>query len=285
MTEHRYKPVKSCIYCGEKKLAADAPRFTDEHIIPYSLGGNLVLPESCCSACQRIINQQIETPITNLEWGYFRTKHNLPSRKKSVRSHVKLRRKDGSFFKMPIADYSAPLPLYRFYEARKLSGLPGCDDFHWTMSILTKKENEVAMQKKYPDWDQQHAILTRPHIFSRLLAKIAHCYIIAEYGIDGFKPLCTDLILGKTDNWCHLVGGEFDIPPPQPGKGHITDIYLKVASPHILIIVDIRLFASNETPKYHVVAGSIDTKNPVHRSKLETHQKEGKTKLIPFTGF
>ncbi len=38
----RTDPIGRCIYCGGRK------GLLDEHIIPYGLGGNLVLPEASC---------------------------------------------------------------------------------------------------------------------------------------------------------------------------------------------------------------------------------------------
>ncbi|WP_432211999.1 HNH endonuclease [Bosea vestrisii] len=45
---HRYAPVGTCIYCG-----TTAGRLTDEHIIPESFGGALLLPTASCDDCAR----------------------------------------------------------------------------------------------------------------------------------------------------------------------------------------------------------------------------------------
>ncbi len=42
-----YQEVGSCIYCGS------TDNLSNEHIIPYGLGGNLELPKSSCSRCAR----------------------------------------------------------------------------------------------------------------------------------------------------------------------------------------------------------------------------------------
>ena len=44
----RYPPVGRCIYCGSD---GDAKGLSDEHMVPFSLGGDAVLPKASCAAC------------------------------------------------------------------------------------------------------------------------------------------------------------------------------------------------------------------------------------------
>lgn len=275
---HRYEAVEKCIYCGALELPEGATKFGDEHIIPFSLGGNLVLPEASCKACEKVINREIETPINSHEWGNLRASRDFPTRNpKKRRTHVKLKRKDGSAFKAPIKDYSAPTPLYLFSEARILNGLPsGSDHLRWTMKMFTDHDAEMAMKSKFPDWDGVHVIKTRPHEFARLIAKIGHGYATAELGIDTFHPLTTEIIRGISDDYFYTVGGTWDIEAPITGGDHITNIRLLVEGSSMLVIVDVRLFSQAETPSYHAVVGRIDFQNPLHAAALEKHRNEGK---------
>ncbi len=43
-----YQPVGRCIFCGSEKGTMD-----DEHIIPFFLGGRLVLPNASCKDCAK----------------------------------------------------------------------------------------------------------------------------------------------------------------------------------------------------------------------------------------
>ena len=118
---------------------------------------------------------------------------------------------------MPVSDYSAPVPLYKFSEARILNGYPsGLDNLRWKMGLITDEETEVAAQKKYPEWDQQHHINPRPDRHARFLAKIAHSYVVGEMGIEAFHALVPDIILGKSDDYYYTVGGSWDPLPPHP---------------------------------------------------------------------
>ena len=47
-----YDPVGRCIYCGAG--AAGDIDLGDEHIIPLSLAGQLILPAASCHKCERI---------------------------------------------------------------------------------------------------------------------------------------------------------------------------------------------------------------------------------------
>ncbi|MGA2841709.1 MAG: HNH endonuclease [Steroidobacteraceae bacterium] len=288
MPDHLYPPLRMCMYCGTTTLPSGVKRFTDEHIIPLALGGNLVLPEASCTECAKIINKQIETPVLFKEWGYLRIKRGFPSRKRknkrdAQKTQVTLTRQDGRPMRIGVADYSCPVPLYKFKEARIFSGAPrGDDNFHWTMDILTSHDDEMAMQTKFPEWNRQHAIMAQPYQFARLLAKIGFSYAVAEYGLAGFTPLVTDPILGRSDGYFDTVGGSLDVQDAIAGGDHLTTIKILVRDGNrALLIVDIRLFSQIRTPSYHVVVGEIDFDNPAHASVFEKHRIESKVHLLP----
>jgi 5-methylcytosine-specific restriction endonuclease McrA len=192
MPPHRYPQVGICIYCG---YHGPLP-LTDEHIIPLAFGGTLILPDASCEDCARIINREIETPVCHKEWGLFRAKHRWPTRKPRKRPKSAVIRGDAGYHQeIAMGEYSAPVPLYRFVEARVSSGLPrGDDDVHWTVSILTNDHEEAEMQRRYPKWDRIRRFKMQPKEFARLLAKIAHAYVVAECGLSGFWPSNCDII-------------------------------------------------------------------------------------------
>jgi hypothetical protein len=283
LPSHFYPPIRKCIYCGTTKLPPGVSRFTNEHIIPLALGGNLILREASCTVCAKIINTQIETPVLLQEWGYLRIKRGFPSRNKNNKrearkTHVTLTRHDGLPMRIGVMDYSCPVPLYKFKEARIFSGLPrGDDNFHWTMEMLSSHDDEMEMQRKFPQWNRQHSILTRPYQFARLLAKIAFSYAVAEYGLGGFTPLVVDIILGRSDDYFYTVGGSLDIQDAIPGGDHITDIKIFCRSlKRALLFVEVRLFSQIRTPTYHVVVGEIDFDNLQHVAIVSKHRINGK---------
>lgn len=186
---------------------------------------------------------------------------------------------------VPVADYSCPVPLYKFKEARILSGLPrGDDNYHWTMEMLSSPDEEVEMQLKFPEWNRQHSIRAQPYQFARLLAKIAFSYSVAEYGLGAFTPLVVDIIRGHSDDYFYSVGGQFEIQAAIPGGNHVTDIKILFRSARqALLIVDVRLFSQIRTPAYHIVVGEIDLHNPKQAAAFERHHAQGKLD-IPIGG-
>lgn len=279
----RYEPLGICIYCGETELPDDVPRFGDEHIIPLALGGNLILPEASCKTCEATINRLIETPISSQEWGYFRSKHNFPTRNKRRRkTHVTLKKYDGGPLQVPIRDYPSPVPLYLLSEARILSGrAASIDPLSWTMKVLTEDRSETEMRAKYPEWDGGHQVKIRVHEFARLIAKIGYGYAVAELGYGAFRPIANDIILGRSDDLFELVGGSFDLEAPIDGGDHLLNIdALFVRAGIALVIVRIRLFSAMNTPIYHAIVGEINLYCPSHRAAFEKHRANGRMKNI-----
>lgn len=71
----------------------------------------------------------------------------------------------------------------------------------------------------------------RPKEFARLLAKIAHGYAVAEYGLGGFIPCNQDIILGQSDDCFSTVGGQLEIPPVEQDVKHCSDGKMEIVQP------------------------------------------------------
>jgi hypothetical protein len=146
--------------------------------------------------------------------------------------------------------------------------------------MLSSNDEEVAMQKSFPRWNQQHKIKMRPHLFARMLAKIALGYAVAEYGasrLNAFTPLVRGVIRGTDGDWTQLVGGSLDIPAPIPGGNHLTDLSILGTGPSSgYLLCDIRLFSNIATPSYRVVVGQVTFENPEHVRAFEQHRLNGK---------
>lgn len=62
LNRHVYDSVGFCIYCGASE------DLRDEHIVPYGLGGNLVLPKSSCGACADITSKFERSVLRGSFW-------------------------------------------------------------------------------------------------------------------------------------------------------------------------------------------------------------------------
>lgn len=273
---HYYPPLKQCMYCFKIEPDIGKERFGDEHIIPLALGGNLILKESSCDHCAGIINKEIETPVLFKEWKLMRVKRDFPSRskRKTQPKKVKLFTRTGKKFTVPLIDYSTPVPAYKFIAPRMLSNSPEFDNNKcWTMSIYTSHDEEMLMKEKYPQWDETHRIVAKPYEFARLLAKIAHGRAVSEYGLEGFRPLGLEVILGRSDDYFNTVGGSLETEPAIEGDDHILDLSILFKSPTLaLLIAEIRLFSQIDSPKYKVVTGEINLENPDHLRCFKKHE-------------
>ena len=287
MATHRYAPVGRCIYCGTTDLPPGVRRFSDEHVVPLALNGGLVLPEASCRDCERIINKEIESPLLSAEWGHFRAKYGLPTRRPKNRSKtVSLESRTGGYIEIPANEYSAPVLLYNFAPPRILSGSQPIPNSHaWTLSVLGGGDEEVGLQQRYPHWTEAHEFRLEPFRWARFIAKIAYGYAAAEVGLHCFRPLVRDIILGKSDDYFHFVGSASSDPPdsgwPVGGKHHFG-ITIRFVKDNIgLVVVDVKLFAEAGTPVYHAVVGEVDAKNPEHFAALEQYRSDGRLALMP----
>src|SRR5437773_2777873 len=70
----KVEPVGACIYCGAKN------ELSDEHVVPFGLGGNLVLSKSSCQQCA-VTTSGFERRVLRGFMLASRTVANLPTRR------------------------------------------------------------------------------------------------------------------------------------------------------------------------------------------------------------
>lgn len=287
-----------CIYCGAK---ANETELTDEHIIPFSLGGNAYIKDGSCRACA-VETTRIEDTLGRKVFWDFRAHANVQTRRPKERPTefpftVSIDGGDLHVKNVPVSDhpYFTPMPVW---------GLPGilsseqpttqfkhykAHVFYWIppsiRDVLDLSHGQVA-EIPFPNFKIDH------HRFARAIAKIAYCQAILKYGPHGFRKLVTpDLILGRYPCVPHFVGCEIaDPPPPEPPSvQHKVQIWTEVKGPLKLIVVTVRLFANSGVenhgpPIYEVVVGApLSAKNQSGQSpfrKKRPNQKPIKI-LLP----
>jgi hypothetical protein len=247
-TSHWYSPVGRCIYCG---VASGVEKLGSEHIIPYSLGGNAILPDACCHNCGAI-QTYIEGVCARKLYDRVRIQHGLPTRNPKNRprtlavdyefeTHVERQ------FHRP---KDAPLMLMSFQF-----GLPGIlrgKTESWFRPVITSSKNFDTRGAKRVKVDAPPVPI---NVFARMLAKIGHAYATAELGINVFKPLLPEIILNANAYPFYLVGGEPRIAPADPGICHELRLGTTNVDDKQFIMVNIRLFSYLGTPIYRVVVG------------------------------
>lgn len=235
------------------------------------------LPDASCENCQRIINGY-EWTVGRRIFGDFRIRHNIKSKRSKTKRpstiDVEFQRTDGSRFFENVnrKEYHAPLFMYKFGQASILRGLPsGTGIFEWLpYAIVNSNEGKAFVEKHRAH--VIHRVKMVPVELARTLAKIAHSFAVAELGWGSFNPIVQniDTILCKTDDVAYTVGGDMELKPPIPDAGHLTLASILIRPDgDPLLVVDVRLFASIDTPNFHVVVGSFDLRKPRQRSVFQ----------------
>lgn len=269
----RHKRIPSfgeCIYCGRR--GSEVP-LTDEHVVPYSLGGNVVIENASCEACAEI-TKNLEGVMARQVWWDFRIHAGVQTRRKKKRPLVlpaTVSVNGGERFRKEFSvrdhPYFTPMPVW---------GLPG-------VLVGSPPAEKFLIEKAHvfyyvpPDIDRtlgllhgQVAEIPFPQFridsykFARGIAKIAYCQVVATQGLHNFRRLVTPaLILGRYPYVPYFVGsGLSDPPPPTDAKVmHRIDIAVRSIGVMKLLVVAVRLFANSGTeengpPIYYVVVGA-----------------------------
>lgn len=267
----RYDPVNACIYCGSLE------DLTDEHVIPYSLSGNILLPKASCKSCAEITHK-FERTVARRVYGNFRIHNQVRTRRpKSRPTHLVIGTNTGNK-DIPISEHHGTAFVCKFRRALALKGVDfdlNDNSSHW-LPVAISDHKALENLGKHRGWDRKVTASFHPLELAKTIAKIGYSYAIGEFGCRSFYPLVTDLILGKSENFSYFVGGDWELPPPQVDSDNHLGIELQFSGGKLWVVPSVRLFSPAGTPKYHVAVGYIDAANPVHQAILEKHLKAGK---------
>jgi hypothetical protein len=256
---YTYDAVEECIYCGAKL------ELSDEHIIPYGLGGRLVLPKASCRACSEKTSKFERTCMRTM-YGPLRLLYGLPSRRKDTRPqtlNLKIKKTPTSPWEYtPIAQERFPfLITFPFFDAPGLFGgtqeglsqkpatkrlwIRGASPYYDFFELLEELVRELKVYSVQPE-----AKADVP-AFCSLLAKIALCAIVACGGRATRQSTLARIAIGQDMGDClHYIGAVTDDEMPSKmlhelsvGRMLTTDA----------VAVRIRLLARLGTPTYLVV--------------------------------
>lgn len=249
----RFESKGCCIYCGARGV-----ELSDEHIVPYSLGGHHVIANASCHSCADV-TKKFEQDVARGMWGDARVSYDAPSRRKKQRPKSLVfndpenpRRK----ICVPYAEYPAPLIFYKMSNAGLLEGLSETTDISHLWQFIGLVDDVKAKQ-----FEEKFGIKLSvkfrhvPDSFARMIAKIGYGHILSILDLCDFRSLCVPYILGQKKNLSYIVGGSFNSPAPEIDKGYVLNTVGFGDANRIMLIAEVRLFANNETPAYHVLVG------------------------------
>jgi hypothetical protein len=261
----KIKSKAVCIYCKQTAL-----KLTDEHVVPFSLGGQHVIEKASCLGCADI-TKKFEQDVARGLWGDARISYSAPSRRKKQRpTHILLSGNTSSEEPLQIAyrDYPAPMIFYIMAQAGILQGFKQTHDLSPKWRLVA-----IADDNKIKKFESQYAgRLTAkfrhvPDSFGRLIAKIGYCQILCSLDPSDFNPICLPYILGTEKNLSYIVGGRETIADTLPGVGYFIASHFFGTSDKAVLAAEIRLFADNATPTYHVIVGDVFGAENVKRVK------------------
>lgn len=250
----KFGPLGYCLYCGE------IDGLTDEHIVPYGLNGNIVLPKSSCFSCQKITSK-IELFVLRDMLGMLRTRHNLKSR------HRKKRADREVYIDIVDQPYEERVQLNRD-ELPTVICMPnwGSDSLCWTLGLVAP-EKKSEMVWRFPSGDAERILEVagnRPYqlpnmvfnqsIFARFIAKIGLSFAYAAFG---GLPVATDLsnlILCEDVDFRTRVGSEM----PRTGSSFLWKVSLALGDLHRggrWLAAQIEFFTPFHTPTYFLMIG------------------------------
>lgn len=272
----KYPGYGRCIYCGSD---GGAEGLHDEHILPFSLGGNTEIKDANCNVCRRMIDP-IDRHLGRDVYGQFRIHANIQTNHPEERPTVlpasfTIGGKEVSL-NLSIKDHPYSLAMPIWGDAGFLRSAPIDSPFpepYWHFyhhePPHLRKMLGVTDDPTFKIWSSGHCDRV---LLARALAKIAYCHAVRKFGLYGFRPLALpDIIRGQFSSISYFVGGPLTIPPPPFEKGMrhailFNEMDVNPAHPNAigaslkLHLAFIRLFADSAheqhgMPIYHVVVG------------------------------
>jgi hypothetical protein len=253
----------ACIYCGATNV-----ELSDEHIVPYSLGGSHVLRKASCSGCANI-TKKFEQKVARDLWGDARTAFNAPTRrKKERRTHLTMSdpHDPAKELLIPAGKYPAGLVFYKMPQAGLLQGMPETVDISsiWEMVVIDDDKRRQRFLEQHPG----KLVIRFRHVpsdFGRLLAKIGYGQVLTTLDPGDFRPICLPYITGEKTNVSYVVGGTFADQVPEPENGYSLRTAAFGSSQRVMLVALIRLYANTHAPAYHVVVGDVAGAENVER--------------------
>lgn len=247
--------VGRCIYCG-----ATTPPLSDEHVIPYSLGGNLLLKNASCGTCSKV-TASVEQVIAREMLILPRTMYELPTRrpKERPKTYPLKVNVEGNVqvVELPIKDHLPILPLPLFdppivLELRRYDGgiaLRGID----LCRFLNGAEEQLDNRFGHGNWSLD---LKVPGVeWARMIAKVAYGFAVGRHGVDSFANVYVlPCILGEKNDvgrWVGCLKGGQDNTTYDGLHGLSIGFYGHKVAVHV------RLFGQLGGPEYIAVVGDV----------------------------
>jgi hypothetical protein len=266
-----------CIYCKSD----GGGDLRDEHILPYGLGGRIILPKATCVGCATITGRLEEALITQF-YHVYRKLSRIPSRRRGKKRKskpltvvAKYRGKEEVLEVSP-EEYPLAAVLPIFPEPGIFRGAEEFEEpiINFTFSgyhprLIRKRlgltEGEILdLEMKSPTMDCNS--------FRRAVAKIAYCHALANPSLRDFRPFTSllKLIRGDYTGYAYLTGSSAtSFPRDLPNRCEISTtvanwpwhLHVGGEGSSRIVCAQVRLFTAiggetSGSPAYEVVLGT-----------------------------
>jgi hypothetical protein len=215
-----YKTIGCCIYCG---TAGEG--LSREHVIPFSLGGNVILRKASCRKCSSI-TRDFEQTVTRTLFGDMRMQLGFPSRRSKERPNTIdfIIGKNGNKTKKAVLRDQLPcppIPIPVLAAPGILSLKPPTDEVTVKINLYQMGIDDPATWDKYRQIHPSdpgaigYQITIQYLAFARMIAKIVHGLAVAEFGLGTFQSLLIPYILGTDTKISYVVGGAHEMDRPE----------------------------------------------------------------------
>ena len=259
----RGREIGRCVYCG----ATDS--LSDEHVVPYGLGGTLVLRKASCPRCA-LVTSKLEYDLLRGHWRAQRQFFGLPSRRSKevvpdldvvvvrangdrVNASLPLKAQSiGMYFEL-----SPPTILAgRVVDTEPAAGAA----FIKTFGEPPREAIVNGLTERLSPEDKIEIPIdfTADHL-CRFLAKLAHCYAISQRGLDACREFFLPaFILGKTAGIVTYVGGSSStiVGNTLPGSA-LHALIDRVNGEFLTVYVQLFRTPGDPPPIYEIVVGRI----------------------------
>ena len=254
--EVRYPDVGLCIYCGTTK------ELEDEHIVPFGLGGNAVLPMASCRSCAGVTSR-FERTVLRGPLRPIRVALGIQSRRKhrGAPTVLPLRVKRGdkwATLHLPYAEYPLVLEFFVF-------DTPGYVDPSYSKGVrvrghqtfifgLRPEEVKARLGVEQISAPRQYA----PTDFAKMTAKVGYAMAIAIGAIvpGRGRPEVVRSILGKVDEIGRWVGTIADPRVINPDLVHEVTVHREEQNG--FLFARVQYLTSVGSPIYGVILGELN---------------------------
>lgn len=258
--KRRNHDIGVCIYCGSSQ------NLSNEHVLPYGLGGDLILKKASCNSCAKETGR-LEQRLLRGHWWPHRLCLGLPSRRANEEVpdlKVKITKADGSEYQALLSMKEQTMAVeYRLDPALIFQGKIREDDPNGRVGIrqLGTLPNKVKVglieRLLAPDERITIPINIDATDVCRFLAKVAHGYAIHRSGLDACEEyFLPRIILGDSKGALSYIGciDSKLLLHPLPEQGLHALMALTKGG---FLVVYIQLFRTkaNDQAIYEIVVG------------------------------